>query len=211
MIGLIGKKIGMTQVFGNDSSLVGVTAIQAGPCPVLAVKEKNIQLGFESVAEKKLNKAQAAFFKKINISPRKVMKEFSKEASKEYKIGDELKVDIFAEGDFVDVSGVSIGKGFQGGMKRWNWAGGPATHGSTSHRRIGSIGSTTTPGRVWKGHHLPGHMGAVKVTIQNLKVVRVDADNNVILVEGAVPGHKNGYLMVTKAKKKFLKKAAANK
>jgi large subunit ribosomal protein L3 len=211
MIGLIGKKIGMTQVFAADNSQVGVTAIQAGPCAVLAVKENNVQLGFDAVAEKKLRKPQAGFFKKLNISPRKVIKEFSREANVEYKVGDELKADLFAEGDFVDVRGVSIGKGFQGGMKRWNWKGGPQTHGSTSHRRIGSIGSTTTPGRVWKGHHLPGHMGAVNVTVQNLKVVRVDAENNVILVEGSVPGYKNSYLTVTKAKKKAFKKAAVKK
>jgi len=211
MIGLIGKKIGMTQVFAADNSQVGVTAIEAGPCPILMIKDKNIQLGFDAVAEKKINKPQAGFFKKLNISPRKVIKDLSKEANVEYKVGDELKVDLFTEGDFVDVSGITIGKGFAGGMKRWNWKGGPRTHGSTSHRRVGSIGSTTTPGRVWKGHHLPGHMGNVKVTVQNLKIKRVDLANNVLLVEGAVPGHKNGYLVVTKAKKKAHKKAAAKK
>jgi len=211
MIGLIGKKIGMTQVFTEDNSQVGVTAIQAGPCPVLMVKDKNIQLGFEEVPEKTLKKPQLGFFKKLNISSRKVIKEFTKAANVEYKVGDELKVDLFAEGDFVDVSGVSLGKGFAGGMKRWNWKGGPRTHGSTSHRRVGSIGSTTTPGRVWKGHHMPGHMGAEKVTVQNLKVVKVDLANNLILIEGGVPGYKNGYLVVTKAKKKIPKKAAVKK
>jgi len=211
MIGLIGKKIGMTQVFTADNSQVGVTAILAGPCPVLMVKDKNVQLGFEAASEKNLKKPQLGFFKKLNISPRKVIKDLSKEANVEYKVGDELKVDLFAEGDFVDVSGISLGKGFQGGMKRWNWKGGPRTHGSTSHRRVGSIGSTTTPGRVWKGHHMPGHMGAVKVTVQNLKVVRVDLENNILLVEGGVPGYKNGYLVITKAKKKVFKKAAVKK
>ena len=211
MIGLIGKKIGMTQVFTEDNSQVGVTAIQAGPCPVLMVKDKNIQLGFEAASEKNLKKPQLGFFKKLNVSPRKVIKEFTKAANVEYKVGDELKVDLFAEGDFVDVSGISLGKGFAGGMKRWNWKGGPRTHGSTSHRRVGSIGSTTTPGRVWKGHHMPGHMGAEKVTVQNLKVVKVDLANNLILIEGGVPGYKNGYLVVTKAKKKISKKAAVKK
>lgn len=211
MIGLIGKKIGMTQVFTQDNSLAGVTAIEAGPCPVLMVKEKSVQLGFDSVSEKKLKKPQAGFFKKLNIPARKVIRDFSKEVNVEYKVGDELKVDIFKEGDFVDVCGVTIGKGFAGGMKRWNWKGGPQTHGSTSHRRVGSIGSTTTPGRVWKGHHLPGHMGMDKLTVQNLKVAKVDAENNYILVEGAVPGHKNGYLLITKAKKKANKKAAVKK
>jgi len=211
MIGLIGKKIGMTQVFTADNSQVGVTAIQAGPCPVLMVKDKNIQLGFEPVSEKSLKKPQLGFFKKLNISPRKVIKELSREANVEYKVGDELKVDLFIEGDFVDVSGISLGKGFAGGMKRWNWKGGPRTHGSTSHRRVGSIGSSTTPGRVFKGHNMPGHMGAEKVTVQNLKVIRVDLANNLLLIERGVPGYKNGYLVITKAKKKISKKAAVKK
>ncbi|MDD5097659.1 MAG: 50S ribosomal protein L3, partial [Candidatus Omnitrophica bacterium] len=124
---------------------------------------------------------------------------------------DELKVDLFAEGDFVDVCGISIGKGFQGGMKRWHWQGGPRTHGSTSHRRVGSIGSSTTPGRVFRGHHMPGHMGAEQVTVQNLKVIKIDLENNIILVEGAVPGHKNGYIVITKAMKKKAKKIVAKK
>ncbi len=211
MIGLIGKKIGMTQVFAADSSQVGVTAIEAGPCPILMIKDKNIQLGFELAKEKNLKKPQLGLFKKLNIAPRKLIRDLTKEANVEYKVGDELKVDLFAEGDFVDVSGISIGKGFQGGMKRWHWQGGPRTHGSTSHRRVGSIGSSTTPGRVFRGHHMPGHMGAEKVTVQNLKIIRVDLANNVLLVEGAVPGHKNGYLVITKAKKKKAKKVAAKK
>ena len=211
MIGLIGKKIGMTQVFAADNSQVGVTAIEAGPCPILMINDKNIQLGFDTASEKRMKKPQAGLFKKLNISPRKVIKDVSKEANVEYKVGDELKVDLFAEGDFVDVSGISIGKGFAGGMKRWHWKGGPRTHGSTSHRRVGSIGSTTTPGRVWKGHNMPGHMGAEKVTIQNLKVIRVDLANNIILVEGGVPGFKKGYLMITKAVKKANKKVALKK
>jgi len=209
MIGLIGKKNGMNQIFAEDSSQVGVTAIEAGPCPILMVKDKNIQLGFELAREKSLKKPQAGFFKKLNIAPRKLIRDLTKEANVEYKVGDELKVDLFAEGDFVDVSGISIGKGFQGGMKRWHWQGGPRTHGSTSHRRVGSIGSSTTPGRVFKGHHMPGHMGAEKVTVQNLKIIRVDLANNVLLVEGAVPGHKNGYLVITKAKKKKAPAAGA--
>lgn len=211
MIGLIGKKIGMTQVFAADNSQVGVTAIEAGPCPILMVMDKNIQLGFDLVKEKSLKKAQAGLYKKLNITPRKVIKDLSKEANVEYKVGDELKVDLFTEGDFVDVSGISIGKGFQGGMKRWHWKGGPRTHGSTSHRRVGSIGSSTTPGRVFRGHHMPGHMGAQKATVQNLKIIKVDLANNLLLVEGGVPGHKNGYLVVTKALKKRAKLAAVKK
>ena len=211
MIGLIGKKIGMTQVFAADNSQVGVTAIQAGPCPILMVMDKNVQLGFDLVKEKSLKKAQLGLYKKLNITPRKVIKDLSKEAGVEYKVGDELKVDLFTEGEYVDVSGISIGKGFAGGMKRWHWKGGPRTHGSTSHRRVGSIGSSTTPGRVFRGHHMPGHMGAQKVTIQNLKIIKVDLANNLLLVEGGVPGFKNGYLVVTKALKKRAKKAAVKK
>lgn len=199
---ILGKKIGMTRVFNEKGALVGVTAIEAGPCSVLAVKEKKVQLGFDAVGDKVLKKPVSGYFKKINISARKLIREVLKEKDKEYKVGDELKVDLFKPGDFVDITGTSIGKGFQGGMKRWNWHGGPQTHGSMSHRRVGSIGSTTTPGRVWKGHHLPGHMGARRATVQNLKVVKVDVSNNILLVNGAVPGHKNGYLIIAKAKKK---------
>ena len=211
MIGLIGKKIGMTQVFAADNRQLGVTAIVAGPCPILMVMDKNIQLGFDVVKEKSLKKAQLGLYKKLNITPRKVIKDLSKEADVEYKVGDELKVDLFAEGDFVDVSGISIGKGFAGGMKRWHWKGGPRTHGSTSHRRVGSIGSSTTPGRVFRGHHMPGHMGAQKATVQNLKIIKIDLANNLLLVEGGVPGHKNGYLVITKAIKKISKKVAVKK
>jgi large subunit ribosomal protein L3 len=202
MISLLGKKIGMTQVFTEDGKMVSVTAIEAGPCPVLAVKEKSIQIGFSPVKESRVKKPMLGFFKKINVAACKVIKEVLKEPAKEYKIGEELKVDLFKAGDFVDITGTSIGKGFQGGMKRWNWHGGPQTHGSTSHRRVGSIGSTTTPGRVWKGHHLPGHMGVQQVTLQNLRVIKVDSEKNLLLVKGAVPGHKNSYLLVKKAKKK---------
>ena len=209
MTGILGKKIGMTQIFAEDGSFISVTAIEAGPCPVLAVKEKNIQLGFDLANEKRIKKPIAGYFKKLNIPGRKFIKELTKDTTKEYKVGEELKVDIFAPGDFVDVTGVSIGKGFQGGMKRWHWHGGPRTHGSTSHRRVGSVGSTTTPGRVWKGHHMPGHMGAQQATSQNLKVVKIDIENNILLVKGAVPGFKDGYVIIKKAKKRTAK--AANK
>ena len=205
MIGILGKKIGMTQIFADDGALVSVTAIEAGPCPVLAVKDKNIQLGFDLAKEKNLKKPISGYFKKLNIPARKFIREIPKEASKEYKVGEELKVDIFAPGDYVDVRGISIGKGFQGGMKRWHWKGGPMTHGSTSRRRVGSIGSTTTPGRVFRGHHMPGHMGALGVTTQNLKVMKVDLENNILLIKGAVPGFKNGYVIIKKALKKVAK------
>ncbi|MCX7927876.1 MAG: 50S ribosomal protein L3 [Candidatus Omnitrophica bacterium] len=202
MTTLLGKKLGMTQVITEDGTMVAVTAIETGPCPVLSVKEKTIQLGFDLVKETSLAKPQRDFFKKINIPAHKFIKEVPKVTGVEYTVGQELKVDLFKAGDFVDVIGISKGKGFAGGMKRWHWGGGPATHGHTSHRRIGSIGSTTTPGRVWKGHHLPGHMGVDRVTIQNLKVINVIPEQNVLLVKGSVPGAKNSYLIVRLAKKK---------
>ncbi|MBN1913820.1 MAG: 50S ribosomal protein L3 [Candidatus Omnitrophica bacterium] len=202
MAGILGKKIGMTQIFTDDSRQVGVTVIEAGPCPVLAVKEKNIQLGFDSVKENRLKAPILGFFKKININPLKMVREIPRDSALEYKVGDEVRADIFKPGDFVDITGTSIGKGFQGGVKRWHWKGGSETHGSTSHRRIGSTGSTTTPGRVLKGHHQAGHMGAERVTVQNLKVVKIDIENNLLLVEGAVPGYKNGYLIIKAARKK---------
>ncbi len=203
MTTLLGKKIGMTQVFSSDGAMHGVTALEIGPCSVLAVKDKAIQIGFDIVKEKSLKKPQVEFFKKIKVAPRKFIREIPKVSGIDYKIGDELKADLFKAGDFVDVIGTSKGKGFQGGMKRWHWAGGPGTHGHTTHRKVGSIGSTTTPGRVFRGHHMPGHMGDERVTIQNLKVIKIDIDNNFILVEGAVPGHKNSYLIIQKAKKKI--------
>lgn len=203
MTGILGKKIGMTQIFSEDGKIVPVTVIEAGPCSVLAVKEESVQLGFDLIKkENRLKKPIQGYFKKLNIAPRKLIRKVLKDPNKEYKIGDEIKVDLFKAGDFVDITGISKGKGFQGGMKRWHWKGGPKTRGSTSHRRVGSIGSSTTPGRVWKGHHMPGHMGACRVTVQNLQVAKIDAQNNLLLVKGAVPGYKNSYLIIRKAKKK---------
>lgn len=192
----------MTQVFTDDNRMVSVTVIEAGPCPVLSVKDNSLQIGFEPAEEKRVKKPELGYFKKLKLSPLKIIREVVKDPAREYKIGEELKVDMFAAGDFVDVIGISKGKGFQGGMKRWNWSGGNKTHGSTSHRRIGSLGSSTTPGRVWKGHHLPGHMGDERVTLQNLRVVRIDTENNLLVVRGAVPGHKNSCVIIRQAKKK---------
>lgn len=204
MTGILGKKLGMTQIFTEDARRISVTAIEAGPCPVLALKEKNIQLGFDLARTHSLKKPLSGYFKKVNIAPRKVIKELLKDPEKEFKIGDEIKVDIFKPGDFVDITGTSLGKGFQGGVKRWHWKGGYGSRGSTSHRRVGSMGSATTPGRVFKGHHEAGHMGCCSVTLQNLKVVKVDTQNNLLFVKGNVPGHKNGYLIIRKAIKKTL-------
>lgn len=202
--GLLGKKVGMTQIFDKEGNIIPVTAIEVGPCFVLALKENpmKIVLGFESVKENLVNKPRTGYFKKLGVAPLRKTKEFSSTDNKSYTVGQEIKADFFKAGDFVDVSGVSIGKGFQGGMKRWNWGGGPAAHGSMHHRRVGSIGSSSDPSRVYRGQHMPGHMGMDKVTTQNLRVMNVDVENNLILVKGAVPGHKNGYLSVNKALKK---------
>ena len=207
-LGILGRKLGMTQVFRNDGRVIPVTVIEAGPCHVLQIKGKDkdgydaVQIGFVDKKEKNVTKPQLGKFKKINISPKRFIREIRISPDMKFEVGQQLKVDIFTAGDAVDITGTSIGKGFQGGMKRWHWKGGKKTHGSTSHRRVGSIGSSTTPGRVWKGHHLPGRMGGDTVTIQNLEVVKIDPENNLLVVEGAVPGPTSSLLMIKKAKKR---------
>lgn len=203
--GVFAKKVGMTQIFNKEGNVVPVTVLEAGPCYVLGLLDtphKRVKLGFEAVEESRVKKPQLGYFKKIGVTPLRHIKEFDSTDNSGYTVGQEIKVDIFKPGDFVNVSGTSIGKGFQGGMKRWNWGGGPAAHGSMHHRRVGSIGSSSDPSRVYRGQHMPGHMGMDKVTTQNLRVMAVDVENNLILVKGAVPGHKNGYLSVNKALKK---------
>ncbi len=202
--GLIGKKVGMTQIFDKEGNVTPVTVVQAGPCTVLGLIEKPVKvlLGYDPVKEIRLKKPEAGFFKKIGVTPLKHVKEFRSSDNKDYKIGQELKADLFQAGDFVDVTGTSIGKGFQGGMVRWNWSGGPAAHGSMHHRRVGSIGSSSDPSRVYKGQHMPGHMGMDTVTVQSLRVMKVDVENNLILVKGAVPGHTNAVVLINKSQKK---------
>jgi large subunit ribosomal protein L3 len=202
--GLLGKKVGMTQIFDSEGNVIPVTAVEVGPCFVLAVKDnpKKVLLGFETSKESRLNKPELGFFKKLGITPLRKIEEVTSTDNKDYTVGQEIKVDFFKAGDFVDVTGTSIGKGFQGGMKRWNWSGGPAAHGSMHHRRVGSIGSSSDPSRVYRGQHMPGHMGTDTKTVQNLRVLHVDVEKNIILVKGAVPGHKNAYLTINKALKK---------
>ena len=206
--GIFGKKLGMTQIFDADGNVIPVTVLQAGPCAVLEVKEtpqKKIKLGFDEVKESRVNKPMQGQFKKAGVSARRFVGEFDSKDNANYKVGQEIKADIFKAGDFVNVTGVSIGKGFQGGMKRWNWVGGPASHGSMHHRRVGSIGASTFPGRVLKGQHMPGHMGADTVTVQNLRVMQVNLDHNLILVKGAVPGKKKNCLRIVLSVKKAFK------
>ena len=198
---ILGKKIGMTQIYDEAGRITPVTVIEAGPCPIVEIRAQSLQIGFDEVREKSLSKPLLGIYKKAGIRPRRILREVPKLQDKEYKLAQELKVDMFVGGEKVDVIGISIGKGFQGGMKRWHWAGGPKTHGSTSHRRVGSIGSSTTPGRVWKGHHMPGHMGNVQVTVTGLRVIKIDPANNLLAVKGAVPGYKNNYLLIRKTTK----------
>ena len=200
--GLIGKKIGLTQIFNEEGKVIPVTVIEAGPCVVSQVKTEetdgynSIQLGFGAIKESKVNKPERGHFTKANIAPARYLREFRVDSIEDVKVGDELKADIFMAGDKIDIQGTSKGKGFQGVIKRHGQHRGPMGHGSMYHRRPGSMGSTSTPGRVFKGKKLPGHMGAETVTIQNLEVIKVDLDKNIILVKGSVPGAKGSILKI---------------
>ncbi len=197
---LIGRKVGMTQIFDEVGKVIPVTVIEAGPCVVAQVKSietdgyNAIQLGFGDVKESKLNRPEKGHFAKAKLALKKHLREFRVDAIDGVNVGDEIKVDTFVAGDKIDVQGTSKGKGFQGVIKRHGQSRGPMGHGSMYHRRPGSMGPTSTPGRVFKGKKLPGHMGRVTVTIQNLDVVKVDLDKNAILVKGSVPGAKGAIL-----------------
>jgi len=199
---IIGKKIGMTQIFDEKGKVIPVTAIEAGPCVIAQVKNvetdgyEAIQLGFGEVKESKVNKPLKGHFAKAKLTPKKHLREFRVDSVEGFKVGDELKADTFVAGDKVDIQGISKGKGFQGVIKRHGQSRGPMGHGSMYHRRPGSMGPTSTPGRVFKGKKLPGHMGRNTITIQNLEVVKVDLDKNVILVKGSVPGINGSILKI---------------
>ena len=203
----IGKKLGMTQIFDEKGNVVPVTVIEAGPCVVAQVKTietdgyNSIQLGYGEVKAKHINKPEAGHFAKSKLENKKHLREFRLEDISNFKVGDEVKADVFAKGEKVDIQGTSKGKGFQGVIKRHGQHRGPMGHGSMYHRRPGSMGPCATPGRVFKGKKLPGHMGSVTVTIQNLDVVAVDMDKNVILVKGSVPGAKGAILKIKSAVK----------
>lgn len=206
--GLLGKKIGMTQIFDRDGNLVPVTVVEVGPCRVLGLidaPKKRVKIGYDQIKESRTDKPQMGFFKKIGVPPMRHIREIESTDNANYQIGQELKVDVFKAGDFVSVTGTSIGKGFQGGMKRWHWKGGDACHGSMHHRRIGSISSSSDPSRVYKGKTMPGHMGNRRVLVENLRVLKVDPEHNLILVNGAVPGKKNAFLTIMLSKKKAFK------
>ena len=198
---LIGKKVGMTQIFDENGYVIPVTVIEAGPCTVAQVKSVDtdgynaVQLGFGEVKDKHINKPEKGHFAKSKLAAKKHLREFRVDST-DVKVGDEVKADVFVAGDKIDVQGTTKGKGFQGVIKRHGQHRGPMGHGSMYHRRPGSMGSTSTPGRVFKGKKLPGHMGVQTVTIQNLDVVRVDMDKNVLLVKGSVPGPKGAILKI---------------
>ena len=201
--GIIGKKLGMTQLFDESGKVVPVTIVEAGPCVVVQKKTEEsdgyqaVQIGFGDISSKKVKKPAKGHFEKANVAPKKTLREFRLEDISALSVGDIIKADTFAAGDHVDVSGISKGKGYAGSIKRWNNHRLRMTHGTGPvHRHAGSMGSTSTPSRVFKGKKLPGHLGAEKVTVQNLTIVKVDAENNLIAVKGAIPGPKGGVICI---------------
>lgn len=202
MKAIIGKKLGMTQIFTEDGKAIPVTVVEAGPCCVIQVKTlerdgyEAIKVGFSEIRkEKLLTKPMAGIFKKAGVKPFKVIKEFKMDG---FKVGDFITASIFAKGDIVKVSGVSKGKGYQGVVKRHHFAGGPATHGSMFYRAPGSIGASSFPSRVWRGMRMAGHMGSERVTVRNLTIIDVKPEQNIILIKGAVPGGVNSYIEIIK-------------
>jgi large subunit ribosomal protein L3 len=200
--GLLGKKLGMTQIFSEDGRKIPVTVVKAGPCVVLCKKslEKDgynaIQLGFDEADSSRETRARIGHCKKAGKGVLKYLREFRLEENDQYAIGDILSVNLFSSGEFVDVTGISIGKGYQGVIKRWNFQGGRSTHGSRFHRAPGSIGCSATPSRVLKNKKMPGQLGNSRITVQRLQVIRVDEADNIILVKGAVPGASNGLVIL---------------
>jgi large subunit ribosomal protein L3 len=207
--GILGIKLGMTQFFAEDGKAVPCTVLQAGPCVVVQRRTKQkdgydaAQLGLvEFVKPQRITKPMTGHFKKAGVASMRILREFRlEESADETKAGDRVLVDRFAPGEFVDVTGVSKGKGFQGGVKRWHYRGGDETHGSMFHRAPGGIGASSFPSRVWLGQHFPGHMGHERVTVKRLRVVKVDNDENLLLVRGGVPGPAGGYLLIRKTKR----------
>ncbi len=204
-IGILGKKIGMTQVFNEQGQAVAVTVIAAGPCPVIAVRtpEQNgysaVLLGYGAIKPHKLSKPLKGLFDKVKVEPKRTLREFRTDKTDGYEIGQEIRVDLFEAGEKVNVSGISKGKGFAGVMKRYHFGGQQFSHGtSVMHRHGGSSGAISYPGRVFPGKRMPGHMGSEKVTVRNLTVVAVDLENNLLLVKGAVPGAKNSLVTLYK-------------
>ena len=204
---IIGKKLGMSQIFTADGIVIPVTVVEAGPCPVVQKKtqEKDgynaLQVAFGDAKEKNVTKPVAGHFKKANVAPKKVLRELPIDNVEAYEIGQEITASIFAEGDHVDVVGTSKGKGFAGAVKRWNHHIGPKAHGSGYHRGVGSMSANSSPSRVFKNKKMAGHLGNERVTVQNLTVARVDAARNLLLIKGAIPGAKGGIVIVKQSVK----------
>lgn len=204
---LIGRKLGMTQVYDGESRLVPVTVVEAGPCPVVQVKTEEsdgynaIQIGFSPQKEQRLSKGELGHLQKASVDPVSQLREVRAVEAPSQKAGDVLTVSVFSEGQAIDVVGVTKGKGFQGVVKRYRMGGGPRSHGSMHHRRVGSIGQNQSPGQVFKNKKMPGHMGQRQRTVQNLAVVKVIEDKNLLLVRGSVPGAIGDYILVRSAKK----------
>ncbi len=215
--GLVGKKIGMTQIFDGEGRSIPVTVIEAGPCVVVQKKtvEKDgysvIQVGFGPKKTHRVNRPQMGHFKKCGKGAFYTLQELEIDDEEKYSVGDELGADLFEEGEYVDVTGYSKGKGFQGVVKRWGFAGGPAGHGSMFHRAPGSIGQCAWPSKVWKNQKMPGHMGNAKVTVMNLKVVKIIPEKNLILVRGGIPGGRNGIVILRNAVKKVQNQASGER
>ena len=199
---ILGTKVGMTQMFREDGTMIPVTVVLAGPCPVVQKKTAEhdgyeaIQVAFKPVREKLVTKPEMGHLKKAGVGAHRYVREFKLDDTASYEVGQVISADVFANGDKVDVVGTSKGKGFAGNIKRWNQARGRKTHGSHSYRVAGSMGACTYPGEVFKTKHLPGHMGHERVTVQNLEVVRADAERNLLLIKGAIPGAKGGLVLV---------------
>ncbi len=229
MKSILGKKLGMTRIFDNNGNIVPITVIEAGPCKVTAIQTEDrngysaLQLGFDNVSEKNVNKPQRKEFKNNKIEPKRFLKEirgnmFIKEKesdgkkekdnkkkveqNKSLKVGDEVKVNIFDNGDFVDITGISKGKGFQGGVKKWGWSIGPKSHGSRSYRAPGSIGASADPSRVVKGKNMAGRMGGKITTVKNIRILKVNEKENIMIVKGCVPGSNKSYLVIRESYKK---------
>ena len=197
--GMIGRKLGMIQMFDDDGRALGISVVQAGPCTIVGKKgQTKVQLGFETVKESKLSKPEAGVFKKAGTEPFRVLKEFHVDDPESVQVGQEIRADIFSPGDVVKVTGTSKGKGFAGVIKRWNFGGGKETHGSRSHRIPGSVGQCAYPSRVFKGKKLPGRLGGVQVTSPTVQVVEVRADENLLLVRGPIPGSTGGIVWIRK-------------
>lgn len=207
MKAIIGKKLGMSQIFTANGLVVPVTVVEAGPCYVSQKKTKEndgyeaVQIAFEEVKASRINKPEAGHLKKANLTPKKYLKEFPIDGES-IEIGAEIKCDIFTLGDYVDVTGMTKGRGFTGTIQRWNTSRGPMSHGSGCHRVVGSMGSSSDPSRVFKNKHMPGQYGNEQVTIQNLEIAKVDVDRNLLLIRGAIPGAKGGLVIIKTAVKK---------